>query len=180
MDKNLFYEACKEYTESKSDFIDTETEIPSWKQYFLMMAKLSSLRSKDSQTKHGCVITDCDNKVLGIGYNSFPRGLPDEMLPNKRPHKYKWMVHAERNALSNCSLRPKSGTAYITGRPCLDCSKSLYQEGVKKIVCLDSHSTFATDEEDEKIFNIFTKSGCLDIEVIPEQAISEVFKKLFV
>jgi dCMP deaminase len=176
---NIFFEECKEYSKSKEDFIE-KTSIPSWKEYFLMMAKLSSFRSKDAQTKHGCVITDINNRVLGMGYNSFPRGLPDKSLPNKRPHKYKWMVHAERNALSNCSLRPERGVAYITGRPCLECLKSLYQEGVTTIVCLDAHSTYATDEEDKKIFDIFTKSGYVDIEVVEEQTISEVFKKLLV
>ena len=159
---------------------NVKVDKPTWEEYFISMASLASTRSCDSQTKHGCVITDKKNRVLGIGYNSFPCKMPDDLLPNTRPRKYKWMVHAERNALSNCSLRPERGIAYITGHPCLECLKSLYQEGVTKIVCLDSHSTYATDEEDKKIFDIFTKSGYVDIEVVEEQTISEVFKKLFV
>jgi len=141
---------------------------PSWKQYFISMAKLASTRSSDAQTKHGCVITDKQNRVLGIGYNSFPEGMPDEILPNTRPHKYKWMVHAERNALANCTHRPDGGTAYITGPPCLDCAKALYQEGVKHFICIDGHGTHDMDNEDKIIFDILVKEGKIKIEWIKE------------
>ena len=139
---------------------------PTWKEYFISMAKLASTRSSDSQTKHGCVITDKENRVLGIGYNSFPKGMPDETLPNIRPYKYKWMVHAERNALANCTHRPEGGTAYITGPPCLDCAKALYQDGVKNFICIDGHGTHDMDDEDKTIFDILVKEGGIKIEWI--------------
>ena len=139
---------------------------PSWTEYFMSMAKLASTRSSDAQTKHGCVITDRKNRVLGIGYNSFPVGMPDSILPNTRPEKYKWMVHAERNALANCTLRPENGIAYITGRPCVDCIKAMYQEGIRSLVCMDSHGTHLTDDDDECVFEIICKEGGIDIEWI--------------
>lgn len=139
---------------------------PSWTEYFISMAKLASTRSSDAQTKHGCVITDRKNRVLGIGYNSFPVGMPDESLPNTRPEKYKWMVHAERNALSNCTLRPENGIAYITGKPCVDCLKSMYQEGIRKLICIDAHGTHLNDEIDECVFEIICKEGGIDVEWI--------------
>mgnify|MGYP001432153490 CR=1 FL=1 len=139
---------------------------PTWTEYFISMAQLASTRSADGQTKHGCVITDINHRVLGIGYNSFPSAMPDDILPNLRPEKYKWMIHAERNALSNCALRPKNGIAYITGPPCLDCTKSLYQEGIKKIVCVNNHSTYDTTEEDSIVLEILSAYGDIDIEMV--------------
>ena len=78
------------------------------------------------------------------------------------------MVHAERNALSNCTLRPENGIAYITGPPCLECAKALYQEGVRKFVCVDGHSTHLMDEEDKDIFKTLVKEGNIEIEWITE------------
>ena len=56
-------------------------------------------RSHDAQTQHGCVITDANHRIVGVGYNGFPRGLDDSSLPTTRPEKYHWMIHAEINAL---------------------------------------------------------------------------------
>lgn len=139
---------------------------PSWTDYFLSMAKLASTRSSDAETKHGCVIVDEHNRIIGVGYNSFPANMPDDSLPNMRPHKYKWMVHAERNALANCIIRPENCTAYITGPPCLDCAKALYQEGIKHFVCIDGHSTHLMDEEDECVLEILVREGNIKIDWI--------------
>ena len=136
---------------------------PDWTHYFMSFAILASTRSNDFETKHGCVITDDKNRILGIGYNGFPAGMNDEILPNKRPHKYKWMVHAERNALANCTIRPEGGVAYITGRPCVDCAMSLYQEGVRSFVCIDGHGTHLHDSDDECVFEILQKDGKIDV-----------------
>ena len=162
----------KDFSENSSQYLKNiknkvkEVYKPSWTQYFISMAKLASTRSSDAETRHGCVITDRKNRVLGIGYNSFPVSMPDEILPNMRPEKYKWMVHAERNALSNCTLRPENGIAYITGKPCIDCVKSMYQEGIRKLVCLEAHGTYLTDAEDECVFEILCKEGGIDVEWI--------------
>lgn len=141
-----------------------KTDRPSWAEYFISMAKLASTRSADAETQHGCVIVDNKNRVIGVGYNSFPANMPDDSLPNMRPHKYKWMVHAERNALANCTLRPENCTAYITGPPCLDCAKALYQEGIRHFVCIDGHGTHLQDEEDSCVFEILVKEGNIKID----------------
>ena len=156
---------------------NVKTPRPGWTDYFLSIASLASLRSSDSQTKHGCVITDDKNRILGVGYNSFPSGMPDELLPNVRPQKYKWMVHAERNALANCTIRPESGIAYITGRPCVDCVKSLYQEGVRNLICIDGHGTHLEDDEDACILEMMQSYGGLKIEWV-EPELKSIFKEL--
>ena len=107
---------------------------PTWDEYFLSIAFITSSRSHDSQTKVGCVIVN-DNKIIGTGYNGFPRRFPND-LPSSRPLKYKWVVHAEVNAILNCvnySLLNDS-TLYVTHVPCIECLKIVYQAGISRIV----------------------------------------------
>ena len=128
---------------------------PSWTDYFLGLAKVVSQRSHDVHTQHGCVITDANNRILGVGYNGFPKGLDDKSLPTNRPEKYHWMVHSERNALSNCVIRPDKGIAYVTGQCCNDCIIALWQEGVETVYMIDEHGTHLFDDDAQKRFETF-------------------------
>ena len=136
---------------------------PDWTNYFLGLAKVISQRSHDIHTKHGCVITDSNNRILGVGYNGFPRGLDDSNLPTSRPEKYPWMVHSERNALSNCVVRPDNGTAYVTGQCCNDCIIALWQEGIKKVHMIDDHGTHLFDQDAKKRFDTFIEMSRMEI-----------------
>jgi len=139
---------------------------PNWTDYFLGIAKVVSQRSHDIHTQHGCVITDQNNRILGVGYNGFPRGLDDSKLPLNRPDKYPWMVHSERNALSNCVVRPDNGIAYVTGQCCNDCTISLWQEGVRTIYMINDHGTHLFDEEAQKRFDLFVNMSGIKISKI--------------
>ena len=142
---------------------------PNWTDYFLGMAKVVSQRSHDIHTQHGCIITDINNRILGVGYNGFPRRLVDDNLPTSRPEKYKWMIHAEKNALANCVVRPDNGIAYVTGQCCNDCIMSLWQEGVNKVIMAESHGTQLFDENEKKIFDDFVcMSGITIYHVKPD------------
>lgn len=139
---------------------------PSWTDYFLGLAKVVSQRSHDVQTQHGCVITDHNHRILSVGYNGFPRGLLDENLPTTRPEKYPWMIHAERNALSNCVVRPENGIAYVTGQCCNDCIMALWQEGVSTVIMIEDHGTHLFDDEAKKRFDTFVKMSGINIRYI--------------
>lgn len=140
-----------------------------WIDYFLGLAFVASQKSHDIHTQHGCIITDSNNRILGLGYNGFPRGLDDEALPKTRPEKYDWMIHAERNALSNCTIRPEDGIAYVTGQCCNDCIMALWQEGIKTVVMADNHGTHLFDEKQQKIFDTFVSmSGIKIIKAKPD------------
>jgi dCMP deaminase len=139
---------------------------PSWTDYFLGLAKVVSQRSHDMQTQHGCVITDTHNRILGVGYNGFPRGLDDKLLPNTRPEKYPWMIHAERNALSNCVVRPDNGIAYVTGQCCNDCIMALWQEGINTVIMTNNHGTHLFDENAQKRFDAFIQMSGIKISYI--------------
>ena len=139
---------------------------PTWTDYFLGLAKVVSQRSHDIHTQHGCVITDSNHRILGVGYNGFPRGLDDKQLPTSRPEKYPWMIHAERNALSNCIIRPMNGIAYVTGQSCNDCIMALWQEGISKVIMTNSHGTHLFDEDAKKRFDLFVRMSGIKIEKI--------------
>lgn len=141
---------------------------PSWEDYFMGLAVVVSQRSHDIHTKHGCIITDTNNHILGVGYNGFPKGMRDDTLPLTRPEKYQWMIHAEKNALSNCVIRPENSIAYVTGQSCNDCIMSLWQEGVKKVVMLDGHGTYLFDEMASKRFDLFVEQTGIEIIRIPK------------
>lgn len=136
---------------------------PNWHNYFLGLAKVASQRSHDIHTQHGCVITDSNNRILGVGYNGFPRGLDDTQLPTNRPDKYKWMIHAERNALANCVVRPDNGIAYVTGQCCNDCIMALWQEGVNTVYMTDTHGTVLFDTQAKSLFDNFIRMSGMKI-----------------
>jgi deoxycytidylate deaminase len=52
-----------------------------WEDYFIAVAFLSAMRSKDPSTQVGACIVNNRNRIVGIGYNGFPRGCSDDILP---------------------------------------------------------------------------------------------------
>jgi dCMP deaminase len=139
---------------------------PSWTNYFLGLAKVVAQRSHDIHTQHGCIITDQNRRILGVGYNGFPKQLDDSVLPISRPEKYNWMIHAERNALSNCIVRPDNGIAYVTGQCCNDCVMSLWQEGITEVIMAKNHGTHLFDEKAKNIFDTFVKMSNIKIQYV--------------
>ena len=113
-------------------------KIISWQEYFMGLAHLSALRSKDPNTKVGACIVDDLNRVISIGYNGFPRGCDDNLYPWGREGdfietKYPYVVHAELNAILNSKENLKNATIYVTLFPCNECAKAIIQAGIKKI-----------------------------------------------
>ena len=114
-----------------------------WDEYFMGMAVLSSLRSKDPSTKVGAVIVNDEKKVVSIGYNGMPRNIDDEDLTWNKGEgldsKYLYVCHAELNAILNARNGSSLAncTAYVTLFPCNECTKALIQVGIKEVVYLD-------------------------------------------
>lgn len=116
----------------RSDYI-------SWDECFMRMAHVIADRSKDPSTQAGAVIVDQNKIIVGLGYNGFPRGIKDEELPWSRDGKlidtkYAYVVHAEENAIYNANTNTEGCTIYTTLFPCNECTKTLIQNGIKKIV----------------------------------------------
>ena len=111
---------------------------PDWDSYFMSLVYLVASKSKDEYTHLGAVIVGPGHELVSTGYNSFPRGLNDEVSERQeRPEKYHWFEHAERNAIYNASRIgvPISGcTLYTNGVPCSDCARGVIQAGIEKVV----------------------------------------------
>src|SRR5690606_37707248 len=112
---------------------------PSWDIYFLNIAISVSHRSEDPNIKHGAVIVDKNNHIMGTGYNAFITGGDKNIIPlNNREEKRKWVIHAEENGLLNCSAVSKNDLRiYITGEPCNNCLQRIINFGIKQIIILD-------------------------------------------
>lgn len=112
--------------------------IPDWHTYFMKMLGPIKSRSKDPNTQTGCVITGPEHNIRSTGYNSFPRGI-DDNVPERfeRPEKYYWIEHCDRNAIYAAARvgTPLEGcTMYLTGLPCMDCARGIIQVGIKEVV----------------------------------------------
>ena len=120
------------------------TDYLSWDQYFMGIAILSSMRSKDPHTSVGACIVGGDNKILSVGYNGMPRGCSDDEYPWDRENedplqtKYLYVCHAELNALLNYTGTNLQGARiYTTLFPCNECTKALILSGIKEVIYME-------------------------------------------
>ncbi len=116
----------------------------SWDEYFMGISLLSAKRSKDPNTQVGACIVDEYKKIVGIGYNGFPNGCSDDILPWHKhndkwlDNKYPYVVHAEANAILNKNnVSSNNLKMYVTLFPCNECAKLIIQSGIKEIIYLD-------------------------------------------
>lgn len=126
-----------------------------WDQYFMGVAKLSALRSKDPNTQVGACIINHDKRIVGIGYNGLPRGCDDHVFPWKSEGdylhtKYPYVVHAEANAILNATQNLNGASIYVTLFPCNECAKLIIQSGISEIV-YESDKYKETDEHQAAI-----------------------------
>jgi len=111
-----------------------------WDELFILQANLIAQKSKDPSTKVGCVIVGDDNAILSMGFNGFPRGVDEHLSERwKRPEKYFWVEHAERNAIYNAArngINLNGARAYLNWepKPCTDCARAFIQVGIKEII----------------------------------------------
>ncbi len=119
----------------------------SWDDYFMGLALLSSLRSKDPSSQVGaCIVDSKNNRILSVGYNGLPKNCSDDEYPwikegQALDTKYPYVVHAELNAiLNNRGVSLEGSKLYTTLFPCNECAKAIIQSGIKEIIYLsDKH-----------------------------------------
>lgn len=115
-----------------------------WEEYFMGIAKLSAMRSKDPSTQVGACIVSNDNRILSIGYNGCPNGFSDDDFPWDREGeplntKYMYVCHAEMNAILNYRGSRKeleNAKVYVDLFPCNECAKLIIQAGIKEVIYL--------------------------------------------
>lgn len=114
-------------------------EVPTWDEWYMTMAYLAAMKSKDRRTKIGAVVVGPDREVRSTGFNGIPRGV-DDGVPDRqeRPEKHMWFEHAERNAIYNAARPVLEGcTMYVQCMPCPDCARGIIQSGIREIVVHD-------------------------------------------
>jgi dCMP deaminase len=119
-----------------------KTDYIGWDEYFMGVAHLSAMRSKDDSSQVGACIVNDKNRIVGIGYNGFPIGCSDDDLPWEKNEdflqsKYAYVVHAEPNAILNSSVDLADSRMYVTLYPCNECAKLIIQSGIKEVIYLD-------------------------------------------
>lgn len=128
----------------------------SWDEYFMGVADLAGMRSKDPNTQVGSCIVSREHKILSIGYNGMPSGCDDDQFPWDRDGavlmtKYPYVTHSELNAILNYrggSL--ENSTLYVSLFPCNECAKAIIQAGIRKVI-------YKSDKYAGTDFNIASK-----------------------
>ena len=124
----------------RNDMSEKRADYISWDEYFMGVAQLSGMRSKDPSTQVGACIVGNDNKILSVGYNGFPSGCSDEEFPwakegEELETKYPFVTHGELNAILNYRGGSLEGAKlYVSLFPCNECAKAIIQAGIKTVV----------------------------------------------
>ena len=126
-----------------------------WTEYFLSIAEAAKMKSKDRRTQIGAVIVGKDNEIVSTGYNSFPRGIDDNVEERQvRPEKYFWMVHGELNAILNAArigVSTNHCRLYLTcGIPCSNCGRAIINAGITEVYCKMEDTTKNREKWDEE------------------------------
>jgi dCMP deaminase len=153
-------------------------ERPSWDQYFMAIAVLYSSRGTCDRLRMACVLVN-NKRIVGAGYNGSVAGLPscdeaDHLMIDGHCVR---TIHGEDNAVANAQGSLAGATAYITAKPCIDCTKRLIQYGVKRVVYIAFDTRFRGSELVEQ----FCDAGGVVLERMtssPEDIIS-IFGKIF-
>ncbi len=132
-----------------------------WDEYFMGVAVLSALRSKDPSTQVGACVASPENKVVTMGYNGMPSGCPDDELPwereaeSKYDTKYPYVCHAEFNAILNSLCSLQGCRIYVTLFPCNECAKAIIQAGIKEVIYIeDKYANTIETRASKRLFDL--------------------------
>ena len=137
----------------------------SWDEYFMGIATLAAMRSKDPSTQVGACIVNQDKRIMSMGYNGMPRNCNDDEFPWGRDDdpfnsKYLYVCHAEFNAILNCDRGNLRGcTVYVTLFPCNECAKAIIQSGIAEVVYM--HDKYADTDSVKASKRMFDAAGVL-------------------
>jgi len=117
-------------------------------QYYLAMLKLVAQRSTCVRRAVGAIIVDEKNRVLSTGYNGVPSGFQHcsaihpcaGALDLSGDTRQCMAVHAEQNALLQCSRLDLAHTLFVSCSPCFTCAKLLANTSIRRVVCLEVYA----------------------------------------
>jgi len=108
-----------------------------WQSYYMGVAFLTAMQSRDHSTQVGAVIVGPDREIRSTGFNGPPRGFPDDHPDLLGEKKNQYMVHAETNAILNAcraGVSVKGCDLYVTLRPCSNCSLMVSNSGIRRVI----------------------------------------------
>jgi dCMP deaminase len=114
-----------------------------WDEYFMLQAMMASFKSKDPNTKVGCVFVNDQNHQLSMGYNGQIAGIDESKTPwgNVKSvpldqQKYAYVVHSEANAILHAKSPLEGTRCYVTLFPCHECAKMIATVKVREVIYL--------------------------------------------
>jgi dCMP deaminase len=139
-----------------------------WDQFFMAQSHLLALRSTCARLAVGATIVR-DKRIIAGGYNGSISG--DEHCIEEGCYVIDnhcvRTIHAETNALLQCAKygTPSAGAdLYVTHFPCLPCSKTIIQAGIKCVY-------YASDyKNNEYAIELFKKAGVQVVHIPFESA----------
>ncbi len=102
---------------------------------YLRIAQEWGKLSHCNRKQVGAVIVK-DRMIISDGYNGTPTGF-ENPCENEEGYTKWYVLHAEANAIlkvAGSTQSCKDATLYITLSPCKECSKLIYQAGIKRVV----------------------------------------------
>ena len=127
---------------------------------YLKMAKEWAKLSYCNRRQVGALIVK-DKMIISDGYNGTPTGFENNCEDEENTTKW-YVLHAEANAIMKVAASTQScdgATLYVTLSPCRECSKLIFQSGIKRVV-------YIVEYKDKTGIDFLKKSG-LEIVHIP-------------
>ena len=119
---------------------------PSKTSNYMEMAEVVAKRSHDAETKVGAVLVNNNSgAIIATGFNGFVRGANDNQLPNTRPLKYEFIMHAEQNLIANCArhgISMEDCMLVCTMSPCKLCMRLMINCGITKVMTRELYKDF--------------------------------------
>jgi dCMP deaminase len=110
------------------------------------IAKVVAARSHDAETHVGAVLVNNNSgAIIATGFNGFVRGANDKVLPDTRPLKYEFILHAEQNLIANCArhgISMENCTLICTMSPCKLCMRLMINCGITKVITHELYKDF--------------------------------------
>lgn len=128
---------------------------------FTEIELLAKEKSSDKETQVAANVYSYVTDVF-TRYNTFVEGASG--LPNTRPDKYQYIIHAEANLVNWAAKRGfalEDQIIVCTLSPCQNCIRTLFQAGVREIYFKETHKEHNPEMRDievvESKFGPYTK-----------------------
>ena len=106
--------------------------------YYKLARYQAELFSKDPATKVAAIILAHESfQILSTGFNGICRKIQETPERWTRPEKYRWVCHAEVNAIANAArsgVKVENSICVVTLFPCIECCKTLIQAGIDTVI----------------------------------------------